>query len=265
MAKKQSGKPRSSGSAKWLQRRLISKSMESYLLSLELINRPSLQHRVEVFCFLACNAWELLLKARILAVTGDRESIVAEGDDAHAERSITMQACLTKLYPDKRDPVRRNIEFLEQLRNAATHLVITRTPPALMGLLQATVLNYHKALSDWFAVSITDKVTPGMMSIVYDVPPDAYDPARPAVRRALGRETATYLAGIQQALQDELVELGRSREFALEVGYRLYLVKKEDEADFSLTVGAGGVPVGVVEKARDPGLTHPFLSTDVVR
>jgi hypothetical protein len=43
--------------------RLLGKSLEAYLLALETINRLTITYRVETFCALACNAWELLLKA----------------------------------------------------------------------------------------------------------------------------------------------------------------------------------------------------------
>ncbi|MGQ6481559.1 DUF3644 domain-containing protein, partial [Serratia sp. IR-2025] len=36
------------------------------ILSLEVYNRPSLDNRVEAFCILSINAWELLLKAELI-------------------------------------------------------------------------------------------------------------------------------------------------------------------------------------------------------
>ena len=44
---------------------LIDKSVEAYVLALETINRLTIQYRLESFCFLFCNAWELLLKAKM--------------------------------------------------------------------------------------------------------------------------------------------------------------------------------------------------------
>src|SRR3989304_3042768 len=42
------------------------KGVEAYILALETINRLSVQYRVETFCYLICNAWELMLKAKII-------------------------------------------------------------------------------------------------------------------------------------------------------------------------------------------------------
>ena len=47
-----------------LKKHLVDKSFEAYILALETINRFTIQYRLETFCYLICNAWELLLKAK---------------------------------------------------------------------------------------------------------------------------------------------------------------------------------------------------------
>ena len=37
--------------------RLLDKSLESFVLALEIYNRPSIRYRVEGFSFFICNAW----------------------------------------------------------------------------------------------------------------------------------------------------------------------------------------------------------------
>lgn len=46
--------------------RLLDKSCEAFVLAIELYNRPSIRYRVEGFSFFVCNAWELMLKAKLL-------------------------------------------------------------------------------------------------------------------------------------------------------------------------------------------------------
>ncbi len=48
------------------QRRLIEKSIEAFILSLEIYNKPTIKYRVEGFSFFIVNAWELMLKAEML-------------------------------------------------------------------------------------------------------------------------------------------------------------------------------------------------------
>ena len=45
---------------------LVTKSNEAFVMALEVFNKPTLKYRVEGFAFFICNAWELMLKARIL-------------------------------------------------------------------------------------------------------------------------------------------------------------------------------------------------------
>lgn len=68
MTKTQRGNP-------GLKGRLLNKSVEAYVLSLETINRLSIQYRLETFCYLICNAWELLLKAQIIVEKGNHRFI----------------------------------------------------------------------------------------------------------------------------------------------------------------------------------------------
>lgn len=153
-----------------LKQGLIKKSVEAYVLALETINRLSIQYRLEAFCYLICNAWELLLKAKIIEDDGSEDVIYSNRQSENQRRrSLSLEACLKKVKPNTKDPVRRNIEWIIELRNESTHLVISEIPSELMMLFQAGVVNYHKHLNEWFGESLSDKFPIGMMSIVYDL------------------------------------------------------------------------------------------------
>lgn len=49
-----------------LQEKLVNKSIEAFLLALEIYNKPTIKYRAEGFSFFICNAWELMLKAELL-------------------------------------------------------------------------------------------------------------------------------------------------------------------------------------------------------
>jgi len=51
---------------KRLTRQLLDKSQEAFILALEIYNKPTIKYRIEGFCLFFSNAWELLLKAKIL-------------------------------------------------------------------------------------------------------------------------------------------------------------------------------------------------------
>ena len=44
----------------------LNKSQEAFLMAIEIYNKPTINYRLESFAFFICNAWELLLKAKLL-------------------------------------------------------------------------------------------------------------------------------------------------------------------------------------------------------
>ena len=49
-----------------LSKQLVDKSVEAFMLGLEIYNKPTIRYRIEGFSFFICNAWELMLKAEYL-------------------------------------------------------------------------------------------------------------------------------------------------------------------------------------------------------
>ena len=90
---------------------------------------------------------------------------------------------------------------MADLRDESVHLVLTRVPRDITGLFQASVLNYHHRLNEWFSVSLSDRVPVGMMAIVYDLSPEENDLASARLRRELGREAADYLTRFRTQVQ----------------------------------------------------------------
>ena len=245
--------------------RLLAKSVEAYLLALETINRLTITYRVETFCALACNAWELLLKAKLLEDTKDRTSIYYPRKPGERPRSISLRECLNRVFLDENDHTRRNVERVEELRDAAVHLFISEVPKDVLGLLQACVLNYHRCLSDWFDVVLSDRVPVGMMTIVFDTSPERLDLTNPVMRRRLGKEAAEYLTSLTDELRAEHGEMGFAPEFSVEIRYSLVLQKKPDGAAVLAVTGDEGAPARLVRVPRDQGDDFPFRQTDLIQ
>lgn len=247
-----------------LRGKLIEKSIEAHILSLETINRLSIAYRVETFAYLICNAWELLLKAKILSESSKYGSIYEMKERGKTRRSITLASAIGRVLTDTQDPVRRNLERIESFRNEAAHLVVRDVPKDALVLFQSCVLNYHAKLGEWFGLSLSDRVAVGMMTIVYDFAPEQFDAQSSLFRRKFGKETALYLAKFQADVRREYEELGRPREYAIGLDYTLALVKSVQAGDITLTKGDNGPTVGVVEVPRDAGTTHPFRQKELL-
>src|SRR3990172_4677065 len=111
--------------------RLVEKSIEAYILALETINRLSIKYRVETFSYLICNAWELLLKAKVIEDAKTRRAIFFPKIRGEPLRSLALRDCLKKVFPNENDPTRRNLERVIELRDKAVHLVIGQVPKSI--------------------------------------------------------------------------------------------------------------------------------------
>ena len=74
------------GNCEQTYNRLLDKSSEAFVLAIELYNRPSIKYRVEGFSFFICNAWELMLKAKLIADRGISAVYYRDNTD----RTITL-------------------------------------------------------------------------------------------------------------------------------------------------------------------------------
>jgi hypothetical protein len=247
-----------------LKGQLVEKSVDAYVLALETINRLSIKYRVESFTHLICNAWELLLKARILDVQTSRDAIYYKTKRGDPKRTISLRDALVKVVPNDKEALRRNLEVVADLRDESMHFVISEVPNDVLLLFQACVINYHKKLNEWFGISLSDRVTVGMMTIVYDLSLWSFDLGNPAVKRRLGKDVAAYLAQIQKKIQAEFSTLERSPEFSIGLEYKLVLTKKPGDADIILSTGEKGKSATVVQVAKDPSGTHPHRQKELL-
>ena len=247
-----------------LKGRLLDNSTDAYVLALETINRLSIKYRVETFAFLICNAWELMLKAKIIQDTENKNAVYYKKKRGEPRRSLSLRDCLKRVFHDDFDPTRRNIELVADLRDEATHLVISEIPNDVLALLQACVLNYHTRLGEWWDISLSEHVPVGMMTLVYDLSPDQLDLSSSVMRRRLGSDTAKYLIGFQDEIRRQHLNLGGSTDFSIGIDYSLVLTNKPEDADISLTVGPDGQKLGKVQVPKDPGKTHPYRQKELI-
>lgn len=247
-----------------LKGKILKKSLEAYVLGLETINRLSVTYRVETFTYLLMNAWELLLKARILDETGSRQAIYYKDVASVRPRTLSVRDALKRVIPNEHDSTRRNVERVADLRDESVHLVLSQLPTDVMALLQACVLNYHRCLHDWFGIGLSDRLPVGMMTLVYDLSPELSSLKSPILRRRLGRDAADYLSQFETELRDEHAALGYPTEFSVRLSYSLFIEKRPAEADIRLSSGPDGKVTRVVEVAKDPSRTHPHRQKEVV-
>lgn len=231
---------------------LIKKSRDSFIVALESYNRPSLENRVEVFCILAINAWELLLKATLI-INEDKNAIYRKDG-----KSLSISECASKLYSDN-DPIRENLKVTIALRDKATHLLIPEIQHSLSRIFQSSVMNYIDAYRRLTGINPITGQNTGLLSLVID----GNDADYVVLKRQYGTDVADSV--------NEFIKLHSKKEkslssfaYSIPIDYRLTLTKSANDSDLTLGTGTTGKAAMIITKAKDPSLTHPYRFFEVI-
>lgn len=142
--------------------KMLEKSQEAFLLAIEIYNKPTIKYRLEGFSFFICNAWELLLKSYLVKNMGISSIYYKDKPN----RTIALTDCLRKIITNEKDPVRRNLEIIIDLRNTSTHYIIKEMEELYLPFLQANTLNYSQKIYDYFNIDISNKIDTAFLSLV---------------------------------------------------------------------------------------------------
>lgn len=162
---------------KSLSKQMAERSVEALTAAVCAYNRPADPYRIEQFAILLCNAWELLLKARILQLNKNKvASIAAYGKrklkdgttgKQHVRRktrggqimTIGMLDAYKRLdarHGEKLPPVvQDNLEAVVELRDTSVHFIHTSSEVLFEAheVFAASVSNLLHLLREWFALS----------------------------------------------------------------------------------------------------------------
>ena len=120
---------------------------------MKFFNKPTLKFKTEAFCYLICNAWELLLKAYLLHTDNSIFYIKSNGK---TNRTLSIKDCVKKIFTNDKDPLRINLETIISLRNSSTHLVISEYAVLMSEYFISCVKNYTEKLNKFFNIDIND-------------------------------------------------------------------------------------------------------------
>lgn len=166
-----------------LYTKFVEKAEAALIAAVEIYNKPSFRYREETFSLLAINAWELLLKARLLkdgnndpkvirvyeprkTKTGKSSSkLYLVRNRANNPLTISLSKCIarldessgTRLSPE----LKANIEALVAVRDSAAHY-INASPLLAKQVLEiatATVRNFILISKMWFDRNFSESFT----------------------------------------------------------------------------------------------------------
>jgi hypothetical protein len=251
--------------------RLVSKSREACLSAVETYNRASAMYREEAFAILMINAWELLLKARIMRENGGKASCLYEFKQRRKkdggvsklfevkktrsgapmtiglERAYNLVAGYAQHRVDQ--SCIDNIEALLEIRDSATHFV---APDALLKktlteISLASVRNYVIAAQQWFGVTFSD-LNIASIPLSFDLDQKEVE----AVAHKSSDVVIRFLAHME-SLRTKAVQGDSDFAFSVRVNFDLIKNKNDaaikasvvgNDADLTISVEGDRVPAG---------------------
>lgn len=165
-----------------IYQKLFEKAVAAITSAVEIYNKPAFHYRDETFALLALNAWELLLKARVVQLSGGKQRSIfvyekrktktgALSNKEYLKRSrsnnpmtIGIRSAIGKLdlHATSRlpDAVKNNIEALIEIRDCSAHffsssLALRRQ---LLEVGTATVRNFVWYGRKWFGRDLSDEL-----------------------------------------------------------------------------------------------------------
>jgi len=248
------------GRTRKLTKKLLEKSKGSFVLALEVFNKPTVQYRVEAFSILFINAWEILLKARIYEINkGKKSSIYYRKKRNKKRKSLSLDDCLKKIFPNHIDPIRKNIEYISEIRNASIHLILDELIPYFSRVFQSGIFNYIEFLNKWFGIQLTEYFSPGLISLVSDT---ENLKNLTVLKKHLNKEDFRIVANWVSNFQ-KLEKLGNKATISIEHSFAL--IKNPRKADIVLSSGGNGEKAIVVNKFRDLETSYPYRRKEAMQ
>lgn len=239
---------------KELVSKMVDKSIEAFILGLEVYNKPTIKYRIEGFSFFICNAWELMLKAEMIK---NGSSIYFKDKP---DRTLSLNETINNIYPDKYTRIRLNLSKIIDLRNISTHFITQDYELKYAPLFQACVLNYIQEIMRFHDVDITKYIPQNFLTISATIDPLTNE----QIKIKYPPEIAEKF--IQKANEiDVLIEEYDSEKFAINIRQNLYITKKKNEADFTIQINKDSKnKANIIKDLKDPADTHKYTFNNII-
>lgn len=217
-------------------------------MSIEIINKPTINYRTEGFCFFICNAWELLLKAYLIKKSSDINVINYKNDN---NRTINLDECVEKVFTSTTDKTKNNIAFIRSIRNKSTHNILPDYDFLLSPAFQRCLTNYNKFFKKQFPeYELNEKITPYIA----------------LVNPGNENNVSALILNPTNLIMLEKIKKEMNSDETLCQTLRLVSTKKENDADIKYTiVDNSGENATIINIPKDIEKTHPYTTTEVIK
>lgn len=239
-----------------LSRRLVDKSVEAFIMGLEIYNKPTIKYRIEGFSFFICNAWELMLKAHI--INNDSEEAIYFKDSK--DRTISLENAVETVFPDKHGSLRKNLVQIIELRNTSTHFITEDYEHIYAPLFQACVSNYISKMQEFHQEDITKQIAQNFLTLSVRIDQLNQEEIRAKYSPKMAERLLSELAKIESEIS------ASNSDYAIPVETRFYITKRKQDADLVVKFDNGAeTSVSILREIKDPNAIYPLTTKEVIK
>lgn len=204
---------------------LSNKAVEAFLMCIEIYNKPTINYRLEGCVFFLCNAWELMLKAKLLK---DGKAIYYP----HSDRTLSLKDCAAKILTNKKDPVRINLDVIISLRNTTTHDILPEYELVYLPFLTFCVKNFVEKLYIFLNININDYIKSDFLAL--------FTNNKSIDNNQILSSYGEYMAKIfdkKISFLNSILEANPNSSIALNVQVNITRINNKSKADFTFYSG----------------------------
>ncbi|MBS4900218.1 MAG: DUF3644 domain-containing protein [Clostridiales bacterium] len=232
----------------FLYQKMVEKSTEAFVMSIEIYNKPTLKYRVEGFAFFICNAWELMLKAHLLKINGN-DSIYYKDKG----RTISLNQCLKLIFTNDKAPMRNNLEQIIELRNTSTHFITEEYENIYVPLFQSCVLNFSNKMYEFHNIDITKVIPQNFLNL--SVSSEFLTDNE--IQSKYTPEIADRLIATHNTLAEK-IEHGNNN-FAININHNFYITKNKNEATNLIHFDNNAINnATIIKEVKDTNAVYQF-------
>ena len=245
---------------------MLEKSISAMLSAVEIYNKPDFKYREETFSVLCINAWELLLKAKVLNLSGNKvASLIAmeyktlkngeKSKNKHRKLnrsgnplSISLFEALrviTNEYGVKISPaVNDNLVALTEIRDNAIHFINDDLVLAIkiQELGTASLQNYFHLATDWFG-NVLGRYNFYLMPLSFF---RDFDTAKGISLNASEKRLLEYIKNKEKEYDDK--EQNKDYNLTLKIDVKFQKVRSDDSLPVKITNDPGAPAVHLTEE-----------------
>lgn len=195
-----------------------------------------------------------MLKAYLVRERGETSIYYKDNPD----RTITLENCIRLIFTNNKDPLRRNLERIIELRNTSTHFITEEYEQIYVPLFQACVLNYINKLLDFFDIDITEKLGNNFLTLSVKMS----DLNESEIRARYPQKMADRILRAMGEVGKSIVSTDHSK-YAIPVRHDFYITKNKKQASTSFTFTKDADQAAFILKERhDMQKVCPYRQKD---